>query len=164
MRSIVTNNANLNNGDMVVKINDYLKDKYSSRFWFVMVYNDVSGFDNHCFSGRMHSLFRESGKNVVSYSTQFNTAGDGATKFINHQVDKLDHYFFDESKAGKWYDFLVEAKTHPTDVGLDLEMQKLENAIEFAGVKRGNGLEATWSSDLDVKFDNYIYSNSRAAS
>ena len=44
----------LNNEETAKEINKYLYEKYDQKDWLVLVYNGVSGFDNHKLVGKFH--------------------------------------------------------------------------------------------------------------
>ena len=68
MSDIMTKYSNLDNGQVLHAMFDFLADKYDTKLWFVMVYNAISGYDNHAIDGNDHCVFRAGGKNAVSFS------------------------------------------------------------------------------------------------
>lgn len=55
--------------EQVVKIMyDYLTDKYDTKWWFVIVYDALSGFENHCLHESFRVVFRVGYKNAASIS------------------------------------------------------------------------------------------------
>ena len=58
-----------NSTEQVAKIMyDYLTDKYDTKWWFVMVYDPLGGFDNHCLHDSFRVVFRTGYKNAASIS------------------------------------------------------------------------------------------------
>ena len=68
---ILRNARNLGNEALMNKIYDFLTAKYEWRFWFVAVYDDVIGYDNHYirYCGGVTRLHQVGDKNVVVAST-----------------------------------------------------------------------------------------------
>ena len=51
--------------DLAVYLKSFLKDKYPSVYWVVVVYDDVSGYKAHNVKGSHYHLFRHYGHNIV---------------------------------------------------------------------------------------------------
>ena len=51
--------------DLAVYLKTFLSNKYSSVYWVVVVYDDVSGYEAHTVKGSYHHLFRHYGHNIV---------------------------------------------------------------------------------------------------
>ena len=57
LRNLLSKHKNLNNAETAKKINNYLYEKYDRKDWLTLVYNGVSGFNNHILNGKLtHNL------------------------------------------------------------------------------------------------------------
>ena len=54
LRNLLTKHKNLDNKQAAKEINNYLYEKYDQKDWLVLVYNGVSGFNNHKLLGNFH--------------------------------------------------------------------------------------------------------------
>ena len=54
LRNLLIKYKNLNNEQAAKEINNYLYEKYDQKDWLVLVYNAVSGFNNHKLLGKFH--------------------------------------------------------------------------------------------------------------
>ena len=54
LRNLLTKHKNLDNKQAAKEINNYLYEKYDQKDWLVLVYNAVSGFNNHKLLGKFH--------------------------------------------------------------------------------------------------------------
>lgn len=141
MKGIMRDNSEKSNEKTANLILNSLTDKYSSRAWFVMVYNEISGSGKHSISRNMHSTLGAGGKNAVAYSVNKNLLEAIIPNFISlREFFKTDSKF-QGSDAKVVFDALSEGYKE----------------YEFAVVGRGNGLEGTWTHGLDVVFENSEY-------
>ena len=68
MSDLMSWNSGSNTEQVVNMMYEYLADRYDSKWWFVIVYDPLSGFDNHCLIGDFHVVFRVGNKNAASLS------------------------------------------------------------------------------------------------
>lgn len=72
---IALQNRQISHQDMVSLLYRYFTDKYINRYWFVFVYNDVSGYDKHAvYVCGGEYFFRLAGRNFVVASQDKNTS------------------------------------------------------------------------------------------
>ena len=148
MRNIMKNNGNLNNEEMGDEIYKFLTEKYTTRKWLVMVYDEVSGFENHCLHNKFHTVFRESGRNAAAHSSDLNAENllDDRTKDAFHT--NLEYLKEEESQFG----FPLESAERAYDmIG---SPNRGGGQLEVAVVMRNKDLRVVSSSD-------YLFANSR---
>lgn len=137
---LMRDNSEKNNEETANLIFNFLTDKYSSRAWFVMVYNDISGSEKHTISGNLHSTSSAGGKNAVAYSVNKNF------------LEAIIPYFISLRDLLKTDSRFQSGGTASAKVAFDL-LSKIKE-YEFAVVSRGNGLKGTWTHGLDIVFEN----------
>ena len=119
----------LSNEQTVGKLHEKLSDKYRTKKWFAAVYNDIVGYDKHCFDDSMPSSLHQWGKNAIVYSVAGNLT-------IN-QADK---------------DYLTQHLNYGT--GANITHNALyygtRGRVNLAVIQLGNGLQAKWNQTLDT--------------
>ena len=68
MSDLMTRNSGMGNEQFLSTLHEYLADRYDTKWWFAIVYDPISGFDNHCLIGEFHVVFRVGNKNAASIS------------------------------------------------------------------------------------------------
>ena len=135
MTNIMQQNSGQGNDEVLQILFQFLTDRYDTKKWFVIVYNALSGFQNHCVSGYFHYVFRQGNKNAV------------ATSFPAGQEYRFEQY--------QW-DFL---NTFPCDNYNNAETAKkaITEHLPTAGVaaiKRYSGLWGQYNNQFDVSWRN----------
>jgi hypothetical protein len=100
--------------EQVVKIMyDYLTDKYDTKWWFVMVYDPLGGFDNHCLNDNFRVVFRVGNKNAASIS-----------------YPKSQNWTFESSTHEELNRFPCDNYTNAQDIVNDLPLSVIGAAIK----------------------------------
>lgn len=75
MADLMARNSGQSKSDFAGTLYNYLTDRYDTKWWFVTVYNPVSGYDKHCNIGRWHYVFRVGNKNAGAISYPIKSEG-----------------------------------------------------------------------------------------
>ena len=120
-----TDNSRMSNTDFANGLKNMLKDKYYWRNWLVVIYNPISGSDNHHVRQHGgHLKFRQNGRNIVVASK-----------------DKSSPRMSSSTAQS------AVANTPPKRKAKDFfnNIQPAPNAGSWGVVKHGNGISYAWS-------------------
>ena len=131
-------NLKKSNKDFAHGLKNMLGDKYYWRIWFVVIYNPISGSDNHYIFGHGgHAKYRQNGRNIVVASK-----------------DKSSPTMSSKKAQGRL------KKAQPFEKAKDIfnSIQPAPNAASWGVVKHGNGISYAWSGGTFKKF-NIVYTS-----
>lgn len=148
IRNQLAEHQHLNHEDMARVLFDFLDEKYYAKEWFVMVYNDIGGFDRHKLDGDFHVLFRERGRNVAVYSTLVGSRIDDSKRTIMENFKPRKEGYKKFSRYLGAYD--AEKPWAASYVYDDLRTQ-LGDEVGIAVVERLVGLKMYYNTDSSIK-------------
>jgi hypothetical protein len=129
MRRLMQSHSGTSNEQFARVLYDYLKRKYDDREWLAIVYDGVTGFQNHIVSTD-HYVFRQGGKNAAVWSIK-----------IDHRpLQPHSRAFLDNTHLPK-----ADARDIKNRLTNELKDQGLSNDYKVAAVIRhGQGLKGTY--------------------
>lgn len=142
----------LSNEETLVQLHFKLSDKYRTKKWFAVVYNDIGGYENHCFNDDMPSSLHQWGKNAFVYSV----AGDPTIlqsdkDYLNQHLN--DKYCFSKANADDYSSRCLDSNANAESAYNSLNAGTGGRLI-MAVIKRYNGLWGQWDNSLDTYFEN----------
>ena len=121
-------NEKMSNKDFAHGLKNMLKDKYYWRIWLVIIYNPISGSQNHfIFRHGGHGKFRQNGRNIVVASKDKNSprmSSNTAESRLNSA--RADSY-------------------RPSAKDVFYTIKPADNAGSWGVVTHGNGISYAWS-------------------
>jgi hypothetical protein len=125
MTNIMQQNSGQGNDEVLKTLIQFLADRYDTKYWFVIVYDALSGYNNHCVSGFFHSVFRQGNKNAVA--TSFPAGQE--YRFEQYQWDFLNNFpcdsYYDAETA--WNDITE----HVPNAGMVAIKRDSQIAIQY---------------------------------
>lgn len=152
VRDLLVRHENLNHEDMAKTIFDFLSEKYDTKEWFIMVYNEILGFKRHKLDGYFHVLFRERGRNTAVYSALRGTKIDDSQRTIMENYKALNRRSTSCAPINRYGFLYGEAECPPEASFVYDELRKqLSDDVGIAVVERLVGLKMHYNTDAWIK-------------
>jgi hypothetical protein len=109
MTDIMQQNSDKSSGVVLKQLSEFLTERYDTKYWFIAVYDALSGFQDHCVSRYFHSVFRQGNKNAVA--TSFPAGQE--YRFEQYQWDFLNTFNCDDYNNAEraWNDITKQLPT-----------------------------------------------------